>query len=76
MAVSMSLMCGRLGSMVGGNVVGTLLDKNYCNLTFTMSGFLLCSTAILAFFIPNIFKIKSTSLPVVNKNPKSNTISN
>lgn len=73
MAVSMSLMFGRFGSMVGGNIVGTLLDKNYCNLTFTMSGLLLCSSSVLAFFIPNIFKIKSTSLPIVNKNPKSNS---
>lgn len=40
MAVCISLMMGRLGSTVGSNVVGLLLD-NYCRLAFILSGSLL-----------------------------------
>lgn len=40
MAVCISLMMGRLGSTVGSNVVGLLLD-NYCHLAFILSGSLL-----------------------------------
>lgn len=39
MAVSISFMFGRLGSIVGSNIVGALLEVN-CNLTFLLySGF-------------------------------------
>lgn len=37
MAVCISLMMGRLGSVVGSNVVGIILDYN-CDLTFLISG--------------------------------------
>lgn len=40
MAICISLMMGRLGSVVGANIVGLLLD-NYCQLAFSMSGALL-----------------------------------
>lgn len=56
MAVCISLMCGRLGSVVGANIVGILLD-NYCSATFLMSGISLIVCGVLAFFIPNITKI-------------------
>ncbi|KAG4075533.1 hypothetical protein HA402_003358 [Bradysia odoriphaga] len=53
MAVCISLMMGRLGSVVGANIVGLLLD-NYCEVAFTLSGSSLILSGILAFFIPNI----------------------
>lgn len=37
MAVCISLMMGRFGSVVGANIVGLLLDNN-CELMFTISG--------------------------------------
>lgn len=37
MAVCISLMMGRLGSVVGANIVGLLLD-DHCELAFTLSG--------------------------------------
>lgn len=40
MAICISLMMGRLGSVVGANIVGLLLD-NYCQLAFSMSGAIL-----------------------------------
>jgi len=53
MALCLSLMCGRLGSVVGANIIGTLLD-NYCVYTFVMPSVLLTLSACLAFTIPNI----------------------
>lgn len=55
MAVSLSLMCGRLGSVFGSNVVGLLLD-DYCDYAFVFSGCTLVFTCCLVFFIPNIAK--------------------
>lgn len=37
MAVCVSLMMGRVGSVVGANLVGILLD-NYCEVVFSTSG--------------------------------------
>ncbi|XP_070498292.1 synaptic vesicle glycoprotein 2B-like [Chironomus tepperi] len=53
MAVSLSLMCGRLGSVFGSLVVGLLLDK-YCKYAFLYSGTTLIICCCLIFFIPNI----------------------
>lgn len=53
MAVCISLMFGRLGSVFGANVVGLILDS-YCDVTFIFSGSLLCLSGALAFLIPNI----------------------
>uniref|UniRef100_A0A1Y9HAI4 Major facilitator superfamily (MFS) profile domain-containing protein n=1 Tax=Anopheles farauti TaxID=69004 RepID=A0A1Y9HAI4_9DIPT len=55
MAVCISLMFGRLGSVVGANIVGMLLDSQ-CELTFWISGFSLMGCGVLSFFIPNIYK--------------------
>uniref|UniRef100_A0A182INB7 Major facilitator superfamily (MFS) profile domain-containing protein n=1 Tax=Anopheles atroparvus TaxID=41427 RepID=A0A182INB7_ANOAO len=55
MAVCISLMFGRLGSVVGANIVGVLLDTN-CELTFWISGVSLIACGVLSFFIPNIYK--------------------
>ncbi|XP_037044113.1 synaptic vesicle glycoprotein 2B-like isoform X4 [Bradysia coprophila] len=55
MALCLSLMSGRIGSVVGSNIIGTLLD-NYCAYTFVMPTILLISSGCLAFTIPNISK--------------------
>lgn len=53
MAVCISLMFGRLGSVFGSNLVGLLLDS-HCQVTFALSGITLFCSAVLVFFIPNI----------------------
>uniref|UniRef100_A0A182P3F5 Major facilitator superfamily (MFS) profile domain-containing protein n=1 Tax=Anopheles epiroticus TaxID=199890 RepID=A0A182P3F5_9DIPT len=58
MAVCISLMFGRLGSVVGANIVGFLLDSQ-CELTFWISGVSLIGCGMLSFFIPNIYKRKA-----------------
>lgn len=55
MAISLSLMCGRFGSIFGSNVVGIFLD-NHCESTFLFSGATLLLTCILVLFVPNISK--------------------
>ena len=57
LAMSISLMCGRFGALVGGNVAGFLLES-HCWSTFVLSGFVLILSGILTFFIPNILKRK------------------
>lgn len=53
MAVCISLMFGRLGCVVGSNVIGLLLDQ-FCQYTFFMPTILLISSGLLAFTIPHI----------------------
>lgn len=53
MAVCIALMVGRLGSVVGSNMLGILLEE-YCELTFGIASVLLIICGVLAFFIPNI----------------------
>lgn len=53
MALCLSLMSGRIGSVVGSNIIGTFLD-NYCTYTFVMPTILLIASGFLAFTIPNI----------------------
>ncbi|XP_035903045.1 synaptic vesicle glycoprotein 2B-like [Anopheles stephensi] len=60
MAVCISLMFGRLGSVVGANIVGLLLDSQ-CELTFWISGVSLIGCGVLSFFIPNIYKRNATA---------------
>nr|XP_029716305.1 synaptic vesicle glycoprotein 2B-like [Aedes albopictus] len=60
MAVCISLMFGRLGSVVGANMVGILLDTQ-CELTFWISGVSLIGCGVLSFFIPNIYKRKTAA---------------
>lgn len=40
MAICITLMMGRLGSIFGANITGLLLD-NYCQLAFVVSGSIL-----------------------------------
>lgn len=55
MALSLSLMSGRLGSVMGSNINGILLDS-HCDYSFLMPTILLSGSAFLAFTIPNISK--------------------
>lgn len=55
MALCLSLMSGRLGAVMGSNVIGFLLD-DFCEYTFLMPTILLILSACLAFTIPNISK--------------------
>jgi MFS transporter, VNT family, synaptic vesicle glycoprotein 2 len=55
MAVCVSMMVGRIGSVVGSVVIGLVID-NYCSLTFLMPTILLITSGVLAFTIPNISK--------------------
>lgn len=55
MAVCISMMTGRLGSVSGSMVIGTVINK-YCTQTFLMPVVLLFSSGFLAFSIPNISK--------------------
>lgn len=60
LAMSLSLMMGRLGSLVGGNIAGLLLERN-CGSMFMLSGVVLVFAGVLTFFIPNIMKEKKIS---------------
>ncbi|XP_058461564.1 synaptic vesicle glycoprotein 2B-like [Malaya genurostris] len=53
MAVCIALMFGRLGGVIGANMLGLLLDT-HCEWTFAISGAFLGICALLSFFIPNI----------------------
>lgn len=53
MAVCISMMVGRLGSVVGANLLGFLLDSQ-CELTFAIPGTFLLVCGVLSFFIPGI----------------------
>jgi MFS transporter, VNT family, synaptic vesicle glycoprotein 2 len=55
MAVCISMMVGRIGSVVGSVVIGQVID-NYCKLTFLMPVTLLFTSGLLAITIPNISK--------------------
>jgi len=55
MAVTISLMFGRIGSFTGSNFVG-LMIKNYCFYTWLLPAFLSISGGLLAFTIPDINK--------------------
>jgi MFS transporter, VNT family, synaptic vesicle glycoprotein 2 len=55
MAVCVSMMFGRVGSVVGSVVIGIMIN-DYCKYTFLMPIILLFSSAILALTIPNIGK--------------------
>jgi MFS transporter, VNT family, synaptic vesicle glycoprotein 2 len=55
MAICISMMVGRLGSVVGSVVIGTVID-NYCTLTFLMPVTLLFTSGVMAITIPKISK--------------------
>ncbi|XP_045496508.1 organic cation/carnitine transporter 7-like isoform X2 [Colias croceus] len=51
MAVCMSMMMGRVGSMAGSNLIGMFLSTN-CGLSFYIFGGLIISCALLCFTLP------------------------
>lgn len=52
MAVCLSLMMGRLGSVVGTNIIGLIMEEN-CNLTFILFGGCSIFGAVLALILPS-----------------------
>ncbi|XP_017475873.1 PREDICTED: synaptic vesicle glycoprotein 2A-like, partial [Rhagoletis zephyria] len=62
MAVCISLMMGRLGSVVGANVVGALLS-NHCDIAFIVSGVSLILSGFLGFFITKPGKKSAMQVP-------------
>lgn len=54
-AISISMMTGRLGSIIGSNIVGLALN-NFCKYTWLVPATLLVAGGLLAFTIPNINK--------------------
>lgn len=63
MAVCISLMMGRLGSVVGANVVGALIT-NHCETAFISSGVSLVIAGLMGFLIVNTQKTKGQLMPV------------
>lgn len=60
MAINISMMFGRIGSVMGTNIVGFALD-NYCNETFGLSAGIMSACGVLAFFIPKIRRVDGES---------------
>jgi MFS transporter, VNT family, synaptic vesicle glycoprotein 2 len=56
MAICISMMAGRVGSVLGSVVIGAVID-NHCRETFLMPIVLLLSSGLLAITIPNISKV-------------------
>lgn len=59
MAVSLSMMFGRIGSIVGSNVVG-LMIKSFCKFMWLIPAVLLLSGSALMFTIPQIKERKKS----------------
>lgn len=58
MAICISLMMGRIGSVVGSNLVALTLES-HCEATFWASGLSLIACGFLSYFIPKpIDKVK------------------
>ncbi|XP_044727471.1 organic cation/carnitine transporter 7-like [Chrysoperla carnea] len=52
MAISVSFMIGRIGSVTGSNVMGFMLDYN-CNVAFYTPGVILLGCALISFLLPS-----------------------
>lgn len=57
MAISTTMVFGRLGGLIGGNTSSLLLELS-CNSTFIIGGVIIIVCGILTFFIPNIYQRK------------------
>lgn len=55
-----SLMMGRIGSVVGTNIVGALIADS-CEMTFYISCFAMLSCAILILFLPRSITTETTA---------------
>uniref|UniRef100_T1PCW5 Major Facilitator Superfamily protein n=1 Tax=Musca domestica TaxID=7370 RepID=T1PCW5_MUSDO len=60
MAMCVSLMMGRIGSVVGTNIVGALIADS-CEMTFYISCFAMLSCAILILFLPRSITTETTA---------------
>jgi MFS transporter, VNT family, synaptic vesicle glycoprotein 2 len=56
MAINITMMSGRIGSVLGTYIVGLTLDQ-YCTRTFAVSAAIMVMCGILSFFIPKIRRI-------------------
>lgn len=56
MAINITMMFGRIGSVLGTNIVGLTLDK-HCDSTFAVSASIMVLCGIFSFFIPKIRRI-------------------
>lgn len=56
MAMNLTMMFGRIGSVLGTNFIGFTLDQ-YCVATFAASAAIMAMCGMLAFFIPKIRRI-------------------
>ncbi|EDS32606.1 synaptic vesicle protein [Culex quinquefasciatus] len=63
MAVSISLMFGRIGSVFGTNMNGLLLDS-HCEATFWIASVIMLLCGVLSFFVPDIHKKTAASISV------------
>lgn len=74
MAMCISLMMGRVGSVIGTNFVGAVLGT-YCELTFYLACFATISAAFLLLFLPrNISLDKSIKNPPNSVSPSNETV--
>jgi MFS transporter, VNT family, synaptic vesicle glycoprotein 2 len=55
MAMTCSMMMGRLGSIAGSNLMGFAL-KNFCTVTFFIPAFLLISSGVIALTFKNVVR--------------------
>jgi hypothetical protein len=53
MAINLTSTWGRIGSVLGTNIVGATLDK-YCSSTFAVAAGIMFACGLLSFFIPKI----------------------
>lgn len=71
--MSIALLFGRIGSVVGSNTFAYLLNTD-CEKGFYLSGSSLIVCAFLAFFIPNIHQ-RATKTITIKAHPRSSVSS-
>ncbi|XP_055304610.1 synaptic vesicle glycoprotein 2B-like [Sitodiplosis mosellana] len=69
MAICISLMFGRLGSVFGSNLTALLLDNN-CETAFYLSGVSVIVVAVLTYFIPNIHQKADDQKSIILNQPR------
>ncbi|XP_073832107.1 synaptic vesicle glycoprotein 2B-like isoform X2 [Musca autumnalis] len=68
MAMCVSLMMGRIGSVIGTNIVGALIATS-CEMTFYISCFAMLSCAILILFLPRSISTEVSQKNKAQENP-------
>ncbi|XP_055326017.1 synaptic vesicle glycoprotein 2B-like isoform X1 [Sitodiplosis mosellana] len=74
MAICISLMFGRLGSVVGASISAMLLDK-HCETAFYISGTSVLAVGVLTYFIPKIHEKVDSRKSIVQNEPRLSVIS-